>query len=119
VDYVLPLAFANSLINKEQKRSPCLGIGADADSSFFYPKTRRGREDMKLVGFKSLTILRPASSAGSATSRVLQKTCSDAVPNTGASSSKKFHVNPSAKIAGVLLDSVIAGPGLSYRYAEV
>jgi uncharacterized protein YbjT (DUF2867 family) len=35
-------------------------IGADVNSSFFYPKTKGEVEkDIKLVGFKSLTILRP------------------------------------------------------------
>ena len=37
----------------------------DANSSFFYPKTKgEGERDMKLVGFQSLTILRPSIIGG-------------------------------------------------------
>src|SRR5277367_186531 len=62
VDYVLPLAFAR-LAHQQGAQTFALvsAIGADANSSFFYPKTKGEIErDVKLVGFKSLTILRPS-----------------------------------------------------------
>ena len=75
---------------------------------------------MKLVGFKSLTILRPSIIGGKryesrfaeGLALTLSRILAPVLP-------KKFHVNPAAKIAGVLLDSVIAAiPGCHYRYAE-
>jgi uncharacterized protein YbjT (DUF2867 family) len=66
VDYVLPLAFAR-LAHQQGAETFALvsAIGADAKSSFFYPKTKGEVErDMKLVGFKSLTILRPSIIGG-------------------------------------------------------
>ena len=66
VDYVLPLAFAK-LAHQQGAEAFALvsAIGADANSSFFYPKTKGEVErDMKLVGFKSLTILRPSIIGG-------------------------------------------------------
>src|SRR5271155_40480 len=122
VDYVLPLAFAK-LAHQQGAEAFALvsAIGADANSSFFYPKTKGEVErDMKLVGFKSLTILRPSIIGGKRDkSRIaeglvltLSRILAPVLP-------KKFHINPAAKIAGVLLDSVIAAvPGCHYRYAE-
>jgi len=122
VDYVLPLAFAK-LAHQQGAETFALvsAIGADANSSFFYPKTKGEVErDMKLVGFKSLTILRPSIIGGKrdesrfaeGLALTLSRILAPVLP-------KKFHVNPAAKIAGVLLDSVIAAvPGCHYRYAE-
>ncbi len=122
VDYVLPRAFAR-LAHQQGAETFALvsAIGADANSSFFYPKTRGDVErDMKLVGFKSLTILRPSIIGGKrdesrfaeGIALTLSRILAPVLP-------KKFHVNPAAKIAGVLLDSVIAAvPGCHYRYAE-
>src|SRR6204780_17409 len=122
VDYVLPLAFAK-LAHQQGADLFALvsAIGADPNSSFFYPKTKGEIErDMKLVGFKSLTILRPsiiggkrdASRFAEGLALTLSRILAPVLP-------KKLHVNPAAKIAGVLLDSVIeAAPGCHYRYAE-
>src|SRR5271156_4205643 len=122
VDYVLPLAFAR-LAHQQKAETFALvsAIGADSNSSFFYPKTKGEVErDMKLVGFKSLTILRPSIIGGKrdesrfaeGLALTLSRILKPVLP-------KKFHVNPAKKIAGVLLDSVIeAVPGCHYRYAE-
>src|SRR6202140_464670 len=122
VDYVLPLAFAK-LAHQQGAEAFALvsAIGADANSSFFYPKTKGEVErDMKLVGFKSLTILRPSIIGGKrdesrfaeGVALTLSRILAPVLP-------KQFHVNPAAKIAGVLLDSVIgAVPGCHYRYAD-
>jgi uncharacterized protein YbjT (DUF2867 family) len=122
VDYVLPLAFAK-LAHQQGAEAFALvsAIGADANSSFFYPKIKGEVErDMKLVGFKSLTILRPSIIGGKrdesrfaeGVALTLSRILAPVLP-------KKFHVNPATKIADVLLDSVIgAVPGCHYRYAE-
>ena len=122
VDYVLPLAFAK-LAHQQGAETFALvsAIGADPDSSFFYPKTKGEIErDIKLVGFKSLTILRPSiidgkreeSRFAEGAALTLSRLLAPVLP-------RKFHVNPAAKIAEVLLDSVLgADPGCHYRYAE-
>ena len=122
VDYVLPLAFAK-LAHQQGAETFALvsAIGADPDSSFFYPKTKGEIErDIKLVGFKSLTILRPSiidgkreeSRFAEGAALTLSRLLAPVLP-------RKFHVNPAAKIAEILLDSALAAdPGCHYRYAE-
>src|SRR5271163_1406874 len=122
VDYVLPLAFAR-LAHQQGAEIFALvsAIGADVNSSFFYPKTKGEVErDMKLIGFRSLTILRPSIIAGKredarfaeGIALALSRVLAPILP-------KKFHINPAAKIAGVLIESIIAAePGCHYRYAE-
>ena len=96
-------------------------IGASVNSSFFYSRTKGEVErDIKLVGFRSLTILRPGIIGGKreesrfaeGVALGLSRTLAPILPT-------KFHVNPAANIAAVLLDSVIAAePGCHYQYAE-
>ena len=122
VDYVLPLAFAR-LAHQQGAETFALvsAIGADVSSSFFYPRTKGEVErDIKLVGFRSLTILRPSIIGGKredsrfaeGVALALSRILAPILP-------KKFHVNPAEKIAGVLVESIIAAePGCHYRYAE-
>jgi uncharacterized protein YbjT (DUF2867 family) len=122
IDYVLLLAFAR-LAHQQGAQTFALvsAIGADANSSFFYPKTKGEIErDIKLVGFKSLTILRPSIIGGERNeSRVTEGIALGLSRLLAPILPKKFHVNPAAKIAGVLVDSVTASvPGCHYRYAE-
>src|SRR5260370_19464302 len=118
VDYVLPLAFAK-LAHQQGAETFALvsAIGADANSSFFYPKTKGEVErDMKLVGFKSLTILRPSIIGGKRYETHFVEGLALAVsPRLAPGLPKKFHVNSAAEIAGPLLDQCLpAGPGLHY-----
>jgi uncharacterized protein YbjT (DUF2867 family) len=122
VDYVLPLAFAK-LAHQQGAEIFALvsAIGADASSSFFYPKTKGEVErDIKLVGFGSLTILRPSIIGGKREGARFAEGIALALSHILAPIlPMKFHVNPAAKIAGVLIDSIIAAePGCHYRYAE-
>ena len=122
VDYVLPLAFAR-LAHQQGAETFALvsAIGASVTSSFFYPKTKGEVErDMKLVGFRSLTIFRPSiiggkreeSRFGEGVALALSRILAPILP-------KKFHANPAAKIADLVLDSIVAAePGCHYRYAE-
>jgi hypothetical protein len=75
---------------------------------------------MKLVRFRSLTILRPSIIGGTreeyrfaeGVALGLSRMLAPILP-------KKFHVNPAPKVAAVLVDSIItAEPGCHYRYAE-
>ena len=122
VDYVLPLAFASRAHQQGAETFALVSaIGASVDSSFFYARTKGEVErDMKLVGFRSLTILRPSIIGGKrdetrfaeGLALRLSRLLAPVLPG-------KFHINPAVKIAGVLLDSVIAAvPGCHYRYAE-
>ena len=122
VDYVLPLAFAKMAHQQGAETFALVSaIGADPDSSFFYPKTKGEIErDIKLVGFKSLTILRPSIIGGKreesrfaeGVALTLSRLLAPVLP-------RKFHVNPAAKIARALLDSVLAAdPGCHYLYPE-
>jgi uncharacterized protein YbjT (DUF2867 family) len=122
VDYVLPLSFA-SRAHREGAETFALvsAIGASANSSFFYPRTKGEIErDIKLVGFKSLTILRPSIIAGKrddsrfaeGVALCLSRMLAPILP-------KKFHMNPATKIGAVLVESIVeAEPGCHYRYAE-
>jgi uncharacterized protein YbjT (DUF2867 family) len=122
VDYVLPLAFAK-LAHQQGAEIFALvsAIGADVGSSFFYPKTKGEVErDIKLVGFGSLTILRPSIIGGKREDARFAEGIALALSHILAPIlPMKFHVNPAAKIARVLIDSIIAAePGCHYRYAE-
>jgi len=122
VDYLLPLSFARRA-HREGAETFALvsAIGASAESSFFYPRTKGEIErDIKLVGFRSLTILRPSIIAGKrdesrfaeGVALWLSRMLAPILP-------KKFHMNPATKIGAVLVESVVAGePGCHYRYAE-
>ena len=121
VDYVLPLSFAR-LAHQQGAETFALvsAIGASVNSSFFYPRTKGEVErDMKLVGFRSLTILRPSIIGGTREeSRFAEGVALGLSRILAPILPKKFHVNP-APIAPVLVDSIItAEPGCHYRYAE-
>jgi hypothetical protein len=75
---------------------------------------------MKLVGFKSLTILRPSIISGNRDkSRFAEGIALGLSRILAPILPKKFHVNPAPKIAAVLVDSIIAAePGCHYLYAE-
>ena len=122
VDYVLPLLFARRA-HREGAETFALvsAIGASAESSFFYPRTKGEIErDIKLVGFRSLTILRPSIIAGKRDeSRFAEGVALWVSRMLAPILPKKFHINPATKIGAVLVESVVAGePGCHYRYAE-
>ena len=122
VDYVLPLAFSR-LAHQQGAETFALvsAIGASINSSFFYARTKGEVErDIKLVGFRSLTILRPGIIGGQREeSRFAEGVALGLSRILAPILPKKFHVNPAAKIAGVLVDSIVAAePGCHYQYAE-
>ena len=122
VDHDLPLSFAR-LAHQAGAQSFALvsAIGASVESSFFYARVKGELErDVREIGFKSLTILRPSIIEGErdevrlAESLVLKLShfLAPVLP-------KRFHVNPAPKIAQVLVDAVVtAEPGCHFRYSD-
>ena len=122
VDYDLPLAFAQQAYQQgAQNFALVSAMGASVDSSFFYARVKGELErDIRKIGFRSLTILRPSMIEGErdefrlAESIVLtlSRFLAPALP-------KRFRVNPAAKIAQVLVDAVLTGePGCHVRYSD-
>jgi uncharacterized protein YbjT (DUF2867 family) len=121
-DHDLPLSFAR-LAHQAGAQDFALvsAIGASVDSSFFYARVKGELErDVREIGFRSLTILRPSIIEGErdevrlAESLVLKLShfLAPVLP-------KRFHVNPAPKIAQVLVDAVVtAEPGCHFRYSD-
>jgi uncharacterized protein YbjT (DUF2867 family) len=122
VDHDLPLSFAR-LAHQAGTLNFALvsAIGASVDSSFFYARVKGELErDVRELGFRSLTILRPSIIEGErdevrlAESLVLKLShfLAPVLP-------KRFHVNPAQKIAQVLVEAVVtAQPGCHFRYSD-
>jgi uncharacterized protein YbjT (DUF2867 family) len=122
VDHDLPLSFAR-LAHQAGTQNFALvsAIGASVDSSFFYARVKGELErDIREVGFRSLTILRPSMIEGErdevrfAESLALKPShfLAPVLP-------KRFHVNPAPKIAQVLVDAVVTEePGCHFRYSD-
>jgi uncharacterized protein YbjT (DUF2867 family) len=121
-DHDLPLSFAR-LAHQAGAQDFALvsAIGASVDSSFFYARVKGELErDVREIGFRSLTILRPSIIEGErdevrlAESLVLKLShfLAPVLP-------KRFHVNPAPKIAQVLVDAVVtAEPGCHFRHSD-
>ena len=122
VDHDLPLSFAR-LVHQAGTQSFALvsAIGASVDSSFFYARVKGELErDVREIGFRSLTILRPSIIEGErnevrlAESLVLKLShlLAPVLP-------KRLLVNPASKIAEVLVDAVVnEEPGCHFRYSD-
>jgi uncharacterized protein YbjT (DUF2867 family) len=122
VDHDLPLAFARqAYLAGAQSFALVSAIGASADSSFFYARVKGELEqDIRQIGFRSLTILRPSMIEGArgefrleeSIALTLSRFLTPVLP-------KRFHVNPAPKIAQALVDAILAGePGCHFRYSD-
>jgi uncharacterized protein YbjT (DUF2867 family) len=123
VDHDLPLLFAR-LAHEAGTQNFALvsAIGASVDSPFLYVKVKGELErDVREIGFRSLTILRPGIIEGErdevrlAESLVLKLShfLAPVLP-------KRFHVNPASRIAQALVDAVVtAEPGCHFRYSDI
>jgi uncharacterized protein YbjT (DUF2867 family) len=122
VDHDLPLVFAwLAYQSGTQNFALVSAIGASINSPFLYEKVKGELErDVREIGFRSLTILRPSIIEGErdevrlAESVVLKLShfLAPVLP-------KRFHVNPARKIAQVLVDAVVtAEPGCHFRYSD-
>jgi uncharacterized protein YbjT (DUF2867 family) len=122
VDYVLPLAFARSAHERGAETFVLVSASvASVSSPFFYPRIKGEIErDIELVGFKSLTIVRPSLIAGERDEPRFREHIALRLMGIFAPIlPKRFHVNPAPTIAAASLSAVTtAAPGLHFRYAE-
>jgi uncharacterized protein YbjT (DUF2867 family) len=122
VDHDLPLSFAR-LAHQAGTQNFALvsAIGASVDSSFFYAKVKGELErDVREIGFRSLTILRPSIIEGERDEVRLAESLALKLSHFLAPVlPKRFHVNPAPKIAQVLVDAVVnPKPGCHFRYSD-
>ena len=122
VDYVLPLAFARSAHELGADTFVLVSASvASVSSPFFYPRIKGEIErDIELVGFKSLTIVRPSLIGGEREEPRFREGIALRFMSIFAPIlPKKFHVNPAPTIAAASLSAVTTGePGLHFRLAE-
>ena len=122
IDHDLPLSFAR-LAHQAGTQDFALvsAIGASVDSSFFYARVKGELErDVRDIGFRSLTILRPSIIEGQRDEVRLAESLVLKLSHFFAPVlRKRFHVNPAPKIAQVLVEAVVtAVPGCHFRYSE-
>jgi uncharacterized protein YbjT (DUF2867 family) len=121
VDYVLPLAFARSAHEHGTETFVLVSASvASVGSAMFYPRIKGEIErDIKLVGFKSLTIVRPSLIGGEREEpRFREGVALRLMSILAPLLPKKFHPNPAPTIAAAILDAVtIALPGRHFRHA--
>jgi uncharacterized protein YbjT (DUF2867 family) len=122
VDHDLPLSFAR-LAHQAGTQNFALvsAAGASVDSSFFYARVKGELErDVREIGFRSLTILRPSLIGGERDEFRLAESLALRLSHFLAPVlPKRFQVNPASKIAQALIDSIVtAEPGCHFRYSD-
>ncbi|MGB9415043.1 MAG: NAD-dependent dehydratase [Acidobacteriaceae bacterium] len=122
VDYVLPLAFARSAHEHGAETFVLVSASvASVSSAMFYPRIKGELErDIELVGFRSLTIVRPSLIGGERDEPRIREGVTLRLMSVFAPIlPKKFHVNPAPAIAAAILDAVTeAQPRRHFRYSE-
>ncbi len=122
VDYVLPLAFARSAHEHGAETFVLVSASvASVTSAMFYPRIKGEIErDIELVGFKSLTIVRPSLIGGERDEPRFREGIALRFMSIFAPIlPKKLRVNPAPTIAAAILNAVTtARPGRHFRYAE-
>jgi uncharacterized protein YbjT (DUF2867 family) len=122
VDYVLPLAFARSAHEHGAETFVLVSASvASVSSALFYSRIKGEVErDIALVGFQSLTIVRPSLIGGERDEpRFGEGIAVRLMSILAPILPKKFHVNPAPTIAAACLSAVTtAEPGHHFRYAE-
>jgi uncharacterized protein YbjT (DUF2867 family) len=122
VDHDLPLSFAR-LAHQAGTQNFALvsAIGASVHSSFFYARVKGELErDVREIGFRSLTILRPSIIEGERDEVRLAESLALKLSHFLAPVlPKRFHVNPAPKIAQALVNAVVNDlPGCHSRYSD-
>lgn len=122
VDYVLPLAFARSAHEYRVETFVLVSASvASVSSAMFYPRIKGEVErDIELVGFRSLTIVRPSLIGGARDEpRFREGVALRLISALAPVLPKKYHVNPAPAIAAAILDAVMtAEPGRHFRNSE-
>jgi uncharacterized protein YbjT (DUF2867 family) len=104
-----------------QKFALVSAIGASVGSSFFYARVKRELErDVREIGFRSLTILRPSIIEGERDEvRLVESLVLKLSHFLAPALPKRFHVNPAPNIAQVLVSAVVTEePGCHVRYSD-
>jgi len=122
VDHDLPLSFAR-LAHQAGTQSLALvsAIGASVDSSFFYARVKGELErDVREIGFRSLTILRPSMIEGERDEfRLAERLALGLTHFLAPVLPKRFRVNPASTIAQVLVDAVVTAElGCHFKYSD-
>jgi uncharacterized protein YbjT (DUF2867 family) len=122
VDYVLPLAFARSAHEQGAETFVLVSASvASVSSPFCYPRIKGEVErDIELLGFKSLTIVRPSLIGGERDEPRFREGIALRFMSIFAPIlPKRFQVNPAPTIAAASLSAATtAEPGLHFKYAE-
>lgn len=122
VDYALPLKFARDAHQHGVETFVLISAStASTNSAMFYSRTKGEVErDIGLVGFRSLTIVRPSLIGGQRDeSRLMEHIALQLLQVLAPILPKKLQINPSETIAAACLNAVMAGdPGFHVRSAE-
>ena len=121
VDHDLPLSFAR-LAHQAGTQNFALvsAIGASVDSSFFYARVKGESErDIREIGFRSLTNLRPSIIEGERDEvRVAESIVLKLSHFLAPILPIRFRVNPAPKIGQVLVHAVVTEvPGCHFRFS--
>jgi len=122
VDYALPLKFARDAHEHGVDTFVLVSASTSSvNSAMFYSRIKGEVErDIRLVGFRSLTIVRPSLIGGQRDEpRLMEQVALRLLPVLAPILPKKLQINPADKIAVACLNAVIAGdPGVHIRNAE-
>ena len=122
VDYVLPLKFAREVHQHGVETFVLVSAStASTNSAMFYSRIKGEVEgDIGLVGFRSLTIVRPNLIGGQRDEpRLMEHIALRFLRIFAPILPKKLQINPAETIAAACLNAVIAGdPGVHIRNAE-
>ena len=122
VDYVLPLKFARDAHQHGVDTFVLVSAStASVNSAMFYPRIKgEVEQDMGLVGFRSLTIVRPSLIGGQRDEpRLMEHIALQLLPILAPILPKKLQINPADTIAAACLNAVMASaPGFHIRNAE-
>jgi len=122
VDYALPLKFARAAHQHGVDTFVFVSAStASANSAVFYSKVKGEVErDIGLVGFRSLTIVRPSLIGGQRDEpRLMEQIALQLLRILAPILPKKLQINPADTIAAACLNAVMArDPGFHIRKAE-
>jgi uncharacterized protein YbjT (DUF2867 family) len=122
VDYALPLEFARAAHQDGVDTFVLVSASAaSVNSAMFYSRIKGQVErDIGLVGFRSLTIVRPSLIGGTRDEpRLMEHIALRLLRVLAPILPKKLQINPAETIAAACLNAVMAGdPGFHIRNAE-
>jgi uncharacterized protein YbjT (DUF2867 family)/transposase len=122
VDHDYPLKVARLVRGRGATRfALCSTMGAGARSHFLYTRTKGElEEDLRSVGFRSLTLVRPGLIGGERDEfRAAERIAAAILGTLGPLLPRRYCISPAAVIADVLIDAAVEGaPGSHVIEAE-